>query len=56
MVLSIWGLPAGGGSYAALAALVNIPATIIGALFYEFILADSSRGTCPSRPSLRNSD
>ena len=44
MVLTVWGLKAGGGSYAALAALTNIPATIVGILFYEFILADSSRG------------
>ena len=44
MALTIWGLPAGGGSYAALAALTNIPATICGALFYEVVLADSSRG------------
>lgn len=41
--VTIWGTKAGGGSYAALAALTNIPATILGGLFYEFILADSSR-------------
>ncbi|PSR73144.1 hypothetical protein PHLCEN_2v11000 [Hermanssonia centrifuga] len=44
MALTIWGTRAGGGPYAALAALTNIPATILGALFYEFILMDSSRG------------
>ncbi|THH00138.1 hypothetical protein EW026_g2337 [Hermanssonia centrifuga] len=43
MALTIWGTRAGGGPYAALAALTNIPATILGALFYEFILMDSSR-------------
>lgn len=44
MALTIWGSDAGGGSYAALAALTNIPATLLGAMFYEFFLADSSRG------------
>ncbi|KAI8975901.1 aquaporin-like protein [Trametes punicea] len=43
MALTIWGLPAGGGSYAAIAALTNIPATLCAVAFYEFILADSSR-------------
>lgn len=46
MVLTIWGRGASGGSYAAIAALANIPATFSAALFYEFILADSSRGSC----------
>lgn len=49
MVLTIWGKAASGGSYAAIAALTNIPATICGALFYEFVFADSARGEryCP---------
>lgn len=46
MVLTIWGRGASGGAYAAIAALANIPATFSAALFYEFILADSSRGSC----------
>ncbi|KAH8107840.1 aquaporin-like protein [Cristinia sonorae] len=41
--LTIWGRAASGGTYAAIAALTNIPATLLGALFYEFILADPSR-------------
>lgn len=44
MALTIWGRGASGGNYAAITALVNIPATFSAALFYEFILADSSRG------------
>lgn len=44
MALCIWGKPAAGGAYAAIAALTNIPATMIGALIYEFILTDSARG------------
>ena len=47
MVLTIWGLPAGGGAYAAIAALTNIPATLLAVLFYEYVLADSSRGPYP---------
>ena len=47
MALTIWGLPAGGGSYAAIAALTNIPATLLAMCFYEYILSDSSRGACP---------
>lgn len=42
--LSIWGTQASGGTYAAIAALTNIPATILAALTYEFLHWDSSRG------------
>ena len=42
--LSIWGLKASGGKYAALAALTNIPAMLFAALLYEFFLTDSLRG------------
>jgi hypothetical protein len=42
--ITIWGTQASGGTYAALAALTNIPATVIAAAFYEFFLSDSSRG------------
>ena len=43
-VLTLWGTPAAGGSYAAIAALTNIPATIAGGIFYYFIFSDSDRG------------
>jgi hypothetical protein len=42
--ITIWGLSASGGRYAALAALVNIPATLFGATLYEIFLTDTSRG------------
>ncbi|KAJ7231388.1 aquaporin-like protein, partial [Mycena haematopus] len=35
---------AAGGSYAALAALTNIPATVLGCVVYELMLSDSDRG------------
>ncbi|KAF5359551.1 hypothetical protein D9756_003402 [Leucocoprinus leucothites] len=41
--MSIWGLKAGGGKYAAIAALTNIPATIFAVAFYEIFLVDSDR-------------
>ncbi|KAH9915331.1 aquaporin-like protein, partial [Fomitopsis serialis] len=47
-VLSLWGLPASGGSYAAIAALTNIPATILGGIFYHFIFTDSDRVLTPA--------
>lgn len=40
----LWGLAAAGGPYAAIAALVNIPAIIFGAYMYEIFLTDSDRG------------
>ncbi|KZS88134.1 aquaporin-like protein [Sistotremastrum niveocremeum HHB9708] len=49
MALCIWGKPAAGGAYAAIAALTNIPATMIGALIYEFILTDSARVLPPAQ-------
>ncbi|KAI0644605.1 aquaporin-like protein [Trametes meyenii] len=48
MALTIWGKDASGGSYAAIAALTNIPATLLAVAFYEFILADSSRVVTPA--------
>ncbi|TFK88729.1 aquaporin-like protein [Polyporus arcularius HHB13444] len=54
MVLTIWGLPAGGGSYAAIAALTNIPATLLAVLFYEYVLADSSRVITPAHVDYLN--
>jgi len=41
--ITIWGTKASGGTYAALAALTNIPAMLFGVLLYEVFLADSSR-------------
>ena len=38
------GFAAAGGPYAAIAALVNIPAIIFGAYMYEIFLTDSDRG------------
>ncbi|KAJ7622149.1 aquaporin-like protein [Roridomyces roridus] len=43
VALTIWGLPAGGGSYAAMAALTNIPATLLAYLTYDLLLSDSDR-------------
>jgi hypothetical protein len=45
VAIAIWGTKANGGSYAAIAALTNILATLLAYSFYEFILKDSSRGT-----------
>ncbi|KAF8149957.1 aquaporin-like protein [Crassisporium funariophilum] len=41
--MTIWGLPASGGRYAAIAALVNIPGTLLAACIYEVFLTDSDR-------------
>jgi len=41
--IAIWGRKANGGSYAAIAALTNILATVLAYSFYEFVLKDSSR-------------
>lgn len=43
LVLSVWGVKASGGKYAALAALTNIPATLFAAFIYEVFLTDSDR-------------
>ncbi|KAI0829875.1 aquaporin-like protein [Trametes gibbosa] len=48
MALTIWGTAASGGTYAAISALTNIPATLLAAAFYECILADSSRVVTPA--------
>ncbi|KAL9714103.1 hypothetical protein Ac2012v2_002412 [Leucoagaricus gongylophorus] len=45
--LTIWGLQAGGGKYAAIAALTNIPATIFAVILYEVFLVDSDRLVTP---------
>jgi hypothetical protein len=41
--MSVWGMPASGGKYAAIAALTNIPLTILAYAVYEFIFADPDR-------------
>ncbi|KAJ6488438.1 aquaporin-like protein [Mycena vulgaris] len=43
VALTVWGMPAAGGSYAALAALTNIPATLLSCVVYELMLSDSDR-------------
>jgi len=51
MALTIWGTQASGGSYAAIAALTNIPATLCAALCYELLHHDSSRVIAPAQHS-----
>lgn len=48
MAISVWGTKANGGTYAAIAALTNIPATLFATLVYELVFWDSSRGMYPS--------
>ncbi|KIM84876.1 hypothetical protein PILCRDRAFT_67395 [Piloderma croceum F 1598] len=43
--MTVWGMKASGGTYAALAALTNIPAMLFAASLYEIFLTDSSRGS-----------
>ncbi|EIN03700.1 aquaporin-like protein [Punctularia strigosozonata HHB-11173 SS5] len=47
-VLTLWGTKAAGGRYAAIAALTNIPATMLAAAVYEFMFTDSSRVLTPA--------
>ncbi|KZV84326.1 aquaporin-like protein [Exidia glandulosa HHB12029] len=49
VALSVWGTKASGGTYAAIAALTNIPATLLAAFFYEFFLTDSARALNPAQ-------
>jgi len=46
--VAIWGSEAAGGRYAAIAALVNIPAIFVGACLYEVFLSDSDRAVTNS--------
>ncbi|KAF8135054.1 aquaporin-like protein [Boletus edulis] len=48
MTLTIWGRQAAGGPYAAIAALTNIPATVLAFIFYDTFLGSSSRTLTPS--------
>jgi len=41
--LTIWGTKASGNAYSAISALVNIPATLFAAIFYEVFFTDSDR-------------
>ncbi|KAI0065761.1 aquaporin-like protein [Artomyces pyxidatus] len=41
--ITIWGLKASGGRYAAISAITNIPATLLACAVYEFVFTDSSR-------------
>ncbi|KAG2147571.1 aquaporin-like protein [Suillus clintonianus] len=43
MAMTVWGSRASGGTYAAIAALTNIPATLCAALVYELFLGSSTR-------------
>lgn len=47
MVISIWGFKASGGRYAAIAALTNIPATVLAATVYELFLGSATRTLTP---------
>ncbi|EJD06583.1 aquaporin-like protein [Fomitiporia mediterranea MF3/22] len=47
--LTLWGKDASGGNYAAIAALTNIPAMLLAALFYEIFFHDSSRVLPPAQ-------
>jgi len=46
--VAIWGSEAAGGRYAAITALVNIPAIIFAAYIYEVFLTDSDRVITPA--------
>ncbi|TFK40350.1 putative aquaporin 2 [Crucibulum laeve] len=46
--MTIWGMPATGGKYAAIAALTNIIVTIFAVVVYEIFLADSDRVVPPA--------
>ncbi|KAF9048738.1 aquaporin-like protein [Panaeolus papilionaceus] len=54
LALTVWGLPAGGGSYAAITALTNIPATLLAVLVYEIFLVDSDRVVTPAHLEFMN--
>ena len=42
--MTIYGMKASGGKYAAIAALTNIPAMFVAVLLYEFFMVDCDRG------------
>ncbi|GJJ08641.1 hypothetical protein Clacol_002860 [Clathrus columnatus] len=43
MAITVWGTKANGGTYAAISALTNIPATLLATFVYEVFFTDSSR-------------
>ncbi|KAI6115624.1 aquaporin-like protein [Pisolithus croceorrhizus] len=43
MAITIWGLKASGGTYAAISALTNTPATMLAFAVYDFLLGSSTR-------------
>ncbi|KAI6006371.1 hypothetical protein EDC04DRAFT_988924 [Pisolithus marmoratus] len=47
MAITIWGPRASGGSYAAISALTNTPATILAFAVYDFLLGSSTRIITP---------
>jgi len=47
MAMTIWGRQAAGGPYAAIAALTNIPATVLAFFLYNVFLCSSSRTLTP---------
>ena len=50
--LTLFGSEASGGSYAAIAALTNIPAILLAGVAHELVFTDSSR--CRCSPSVRS--
>ena len=43
--LTLFGTSAAGGRYAAISALMSVPATLIAGLFYELVFNNSARST-----------
>ncbi|PPQ66558.1 hypothetical protein CVT24_007123 [Panaeolus cyanescens] len=54
LALTVWGTKAGGGSYAAITALTNIPATLLAVVVYEVFLVDSDRVVTPAHLEFMN--
>ncbi|KAG9315326.1 aquaporin-like protein [Chiua virens] len=51
MAMTIWGRQASGGPYAAIAALTNIPATLLAFFLYDTLLCSSTRTLTPQHVS-----
>ncbi|PCH42982.1 aquaporin-like protein [Wolfiporia cocos MD-104 SS10] len=52
--LTLWGARASGGRYAAIAALTNIPATLLAGVFYELVFNDPDRTVTSAHLELTN--
>ncbi|KDR76192.1 hypothetical protein GALMADRAFT_247439 [Galerina marginata CBS 339.88] len=52
--MTIWGMEAKGGPYSAISALVNIPATMLAGIIYEFFFVDSDRVVASSHLEFMN--